>query len=162
MSKISLIAAVDEQYGLGKNNQLLCHLPADLQYFKQNTLHKPIIMGRKTWESIGKPLPERMNIVVSRQLKPIEGITVVDSLEKALQVASYAPEIMIIGGAQLFAEALPLAQRIYLTHIHHVFDADVFFPALDKAVWKPVSSVLREGDEKNQWDITFAVLETST
>lgn len=162
MSIISLIAAVDEQYGLGKNNQLLCHLPADLQYFKQNTLHKPIIMGRKTWESIGKPLPNRINIVLSKQLQATEGITVVDSLEKALQIVSDAEEIMIIGGAQLFAEALPLANRIYLTHIHHVFEADVFFPALDMTVWKPISSVFRERDAHNPWNMTFTVLKTST
>lgn len=159
MRYISLIAAVDEQNGLGKNNQLLCHLPADLQYFKEKTLHKPVIMGRKTWESIGRPLPHRENIVISKQLKPHADLIIVHSLEAALACAKDAQEIMIIGGAQLFTEALPLANRIYLTRIHHTFEADVFFPALDRQVWREVHREYRKQDERNKWDMTFLVYE---
>jgi dihydrofolate reductase len=102
MKMISMIAAIDEGNGLGIKNQLLCHLPADLQHFKSITMGKPIIMGRSTFESIGKPLPGRLNIVLSRSIKQLDGTVVVDSLDKAITAANNANEIMIIGGADLF------------------------------------------------------------
>lgn len=105
MTTISLIAAIDESGGLGINNQLLCHLPADLQHFKSITMGKPIIMGRKTFDSIGKPLPGRLNIVLSRSLSFIDGVHVLDSLEKAIEYTAGHDEIMIIGGAVLFNDA---------------------------------------------------------
>ncbi|HBI22071.1 MAG TPA: dihydrofolate reductase [Legionella sp.] len=156
---ISLIAAVDENRGMGKNNQLLCHLPADLKYFKQHTLGKPIIMGRKTFDSIGRALPGRLNIVLSQQKQSIVGVTVVDSLQEALHLAQPAPEIMVIGGANVFEQALPLTQRIYLTMIHHPFDADVFFPELDASIWRLGIQDHREHDEKNPYDMTFCQYE---
>ena len=152
---ISLIAAVDEQLGLGKNNSLLCHLPADLQHFKTATFGKPIIMGRKTFDSIGKPLPGRMNIVLSQKALVIEGVTVVSSLAAALELTQDYPEVMIIGGARVFEEAISIADRIYLTVIHHQFDADVFFPAVDKSQWDCISSRERSQDETNRYDMTF-------
>lgn len=155
MSKISLIAAIDEHRGLGKDNQLLCHVPADLQHFKALTLGKPIIMGRKTHESIGKALPGRLNIVLSKHLSTVKDVTVVGSLQEALILVKDAPEVMIIGGANLFAEALPLAQEVYLTLIHAKFDADVFFPELDKNIWHCKEAVEKPRDEKNHYDLTF-------
>ncbi|WP_454784444.1 dihydrofolate reductase [Legionella sp. WA2024007413] len=156
---ISLIAAIDETGGLGLNNQLLCHLPADLQHFKSTTMGKPIIMGRKTFASIGKPLPGRLNIVLSRNVPRIEGVTVVDSLEKAIQQTDEFPEIMILGGAELFTEAMEKATRLYITHIHHQFTADVFFPEIDAAIWHCCNEQFRPCDEKNKYDLTFCTYE---
>ena len=156
---ISLIAAVDERYGMGKNNSLLCHLPADLQHFKSLTLGKPIIMGRKTFESIGKALPGRQNIVLTRNTLTAEGVMVVDSLEAALQLTKDQIEVMVIGGAQIYAQALIHAQRIYLTIIHHQFDADVFFPDIDKAAWACIDAVEKLRDKKNEYDMTFCTYQ---
>lgn len=155
MTLISLIAAVDENFGLGHNNQLLCHLPADLKHFKDITLGKPIIMGRKTFDSIGKPLPGRLNIVLSKHTSCIEGVTVLSSLHDALELVRDVPEIMIIGGATLFEQALSLAQRIYLTLIHNQFPADVFFPSLDHEIWTSSSEHHKTRDERNPFDMTF-------
>jgi len=156
---ISLIAAIDEAGGLGFNNQLLCHLPADLQYFKSITMGKPIIMGRKTFESIGNALPGRLNIVLSHQLISIEGVTVFDSLEKVIKEMKKLPEIMIIGGAALFNEAMEIATRLYITRIHHQFKADVFFPKIDKSIWQCSASQFRKHDDKNKYDMTFYTYE---
>lgn len=161
MTIISLVAAVDEANGLGKNNQLLCHLPADLQYFKRLTTGKPVIMGRKTWESIGRPLPDRINIVLS-QHHNIDNTSVilVRTLEKALEQAGNREEIMIIGGSMVYADALSIANRVYLTQIHHIFDADVFFPQLADNEWQLVSKETRKRDEKNQFDLSFCIYES--
>ena len=159
MTKISLIAAMDEDRGIGKDNNLLCHLPADLKHFKELTLGKPIIMGRKTYQSIGKPLPGRLNIVLSHEIKSIEGITVVPSIQQALLSTADAAEIMIIGGAHVFAEALPLSQCVYLTIIHAQFNADVHFPLLKKTEWVCQEAVHRTSDEKNKYDLTFCRYE---
>ncbi|PWY56824.1 dihydrofolate reductase [Legionella qingyii] len=156
---ISLIAAIDENGGLGFNNQLLCHLPADLQHFKSITMGKPIIMGRKTFASIGKPLPGRINIVLSRSVESIEGVTVVDSLEKAIKQTKEFSEIMIIGGAELFAETMEKANRLYITSIHHQFTADVFFPEIDESIWHCCDEQFRPCDEKNKYDMTFRTYE---
>ncbi len=146
--RITLIAAIAQNRALGKNNQLLWHLPNDLQFFKRTTLNHPIIMGRKTYDSIGRALPKRLNIVVSRQADlTIAGCTVVPTLEKAIQLASEpahqpentTPEVFIIGGAQMYAAALPLASRLVLTEVKRDFEADVFFPEWDKAEWLEIS-----------------------
>ena len=155
MTILSLIAIVDENHGLGKENHLLCHFPADLKHFKTLTLGKPIIMGRKTYDSIGKVLPGRLNIVLSRQAINIEGATVLSTLEEALAYTKAFPEVMIIGGAQLFEQTLPMAARVYLTRIHHCFDADVFFPPLDPAMWSCDEATWRERDAANPYDLTF-------
>ncbi|MCE3045548.1 dihydrofolate reductase [Legionella sp. 16cNR16C] len=155
MTLISLIAAVDEAQGLGKNNQLLCHLPADLKFFKQITLGKPIIMGRKTFASIGKALPGRQNIVVSRSSVSAAEIEVAHSLEEALELSQGAPEVMIIGGASIYQQILPQAQQIYLTQIHHRFDADVFFPAINQDEWSCEKIEEHEQDEKNAYSMSF-------
>lgn len=158
MTIISLIAALDEHGGLGKNNQLLCHLPADLQHFKKLTMGKPIMMGRRTFESIGKPLPNRLNIVISTTMDSLPGVSVYASLSDALRATSEAIEIMIIGGARLFQEGLPIAQHLYLTKIHHQFKADVFFPSFSEQDWMVESSEFYPHDAKNPYDMTFCHL----
>lgn len=159
MTIISLIAAIDENRGLGKQNKLLCHLPADLTYFKTITLGKPIIMGRKTHESIGKSLPGRLNIMLSKHTVDIQDVTVVKSLQDALKLTIGMPEVMIIGGADVFQQALPLADQVYLTIIHAQLDADVFFPELDKKTWHCKETIERARDEKNSYDLTFCRFE---
>lgn len=159
MSIISIVAALDEAQGLGRNNQLLCHLPADLQYFKATTLGKPIIMGRKTYESIGKPLPGRTNIVISNTQTKIAGVEIYNSIEKALSAHSSEPELMIIGGAQLYKNTINIVNRLYITKIHHRFDADVFFPPIDSTIWICKKEAFRKRDEKNSYDMTFQVYE---
>ncbi|MFJ1269745.1 dihydrofolate reductase [Legionella lytica] len=159
MTIISLIAALDEADGIGINNQLLCHLPADLQHFKTITMGKPIIMGRKTYESIGRPLPGRLNIVLTRSSLSIEGVEVFHSLEKALVETKNYSEVMIIGGEQLFKDALSKATRLYLTRIHHQFTADVFFPNIDENLWVCIDEAFRQHDEKNQYDMSFYIYE---
>ena len=161
MTQISLIAAIDENGGLGKDNHLLCHLPADLKHFKNLTLGKPILMGRNTHDSIGKPLPGRQNIVLSRQALVKDGVQVVDSLSKALALSANAAELMIIGGATIYEQVLPLASRVYLTLIHHRFDADVFFPKLDSSIWRCQEIGSQQRDEKNNYAMTFYLYERS-
>lgn len=151
---ISLIAVVDQQSGLGKNNGLLCYLPADLRRFKQITLGKPIIMGRKTYESIGKPLPNRKNIIVSRQALNIPSVTVCSSIEEALNKALPTEEIMVIGGSEIFKLAMPLADKIYLTRIDHTFDADVFFPKMNED-WQCISEGFHPADKENLYALWF-------
>ena len=155
MQKISLIAAVDENWGLGKDNQLLCHLPADLKHFKDITLGKPIIMGRKTYDSIGKALPGRLNIVLSKSVKDIKDVTIFDSMQKALFFTKDEPEVFIIGGAKIFEQSLPIANKIYLTVIRAKLSADVYFPELDKNLWQCSEEINRPHDEKNIFDLTF-------
>jgi dihydrofolate reductase len=154
---ICLIVAADENNGIGKNNNLLCYLPNDLKFFKQTTLGAPVLMGRKTYESIGKPLPGRRNIVLSKTLKSLDGCEVFNDLETALMVlASTTNEkCFIIGGDSIYKIALPIAQIVYLTRIHHKFDADAFFPKLEESQWQLESEEHHEADEKNKYDYSF-------
>jgi len=153
---ISLIVAVDENNGIGKNNQLPWHLPADLKHFKTLTTGHPIIMGRKTFESIGKVLPNRRNIVISRQSNYLaEGADVVSSLPDAFDLCEDESEAFVIGGAQIFEQALSQSNILYLTVIHHQFDADTFFPEIDKFKWIKGESKTHEPDEKNIYSYTF-------
>ena len=154
MTKINIIVAVDNKMGIGKNNQLLCHLPRDLKFFKDTTMGKPIIMGRKTFESIGRPLPGRKNIVLSHQVQSIPGVTVCPNLEMAI-ASLEEPEIFIIGGAMLYRVAIALADKIYLTQIAHTFDADVFFPELIESQWQMIQESYYEADDKNPYALTF-------
>lgn len=135
---LSIIVAVSDNGVIGKDNQLPWHLSADLRYFKKQTVGKPVIMGRKTWESIGKVLPDRPNIVVSRNPAfKASGASVVSSLQAAIETAGDVAEIMVIGGEAIYAEALPLADRVYLTRVHvDVADGDARFPALDADQWR--------------------------
>ena len=159
---LSLLVAADEQNVIGKNNQLPWHLPNDLKYFRNQTWGMPVLMGRKTFESIGHALPGRKSIVITRNRGwKHEGTFVVHTIEEAIQKARQfgAREIFVIGGAEIFHNALPLAQRIYLTRIHHSFQGDVFFPEIDPAKWKKVMSHFCEADDKNTYAHTFQVWE---
>jgi len=132
--QITLVVAMDAQRGIGVDNQLPWHLPEDLAHFKRVTLERPIIMGRKTFDSIGRPLPKRRNIVVTRNRDwSHEGVEVAGSLEEAIALAGGRSSI--IGGAQIFHEALPLADRMIVTHIDAAYRCDTFFPEIDPAVW---------------------------
>ena len=159
---ISFIVAADENNVIGKNNQLPWHLPGDMKYFKNQTWGMTVIMGRKSLESLGKPLQGRKNIVVTRNKNwKTEGVEVAHSIDEAIELASQtgAKEIFIIGGAELFKETLPIANRIYLTRIHHRFDGDVYFPEVPASEWKLVKSRFCDVDEKNKYPHTFQVWE---
>ncbi|MEG0450859.1 MAG: type 3 dihydrofolate reductase [Lysinibacillus sp.] len=137
---ISLIVAHDENKVIGYENGMPWHLPGDLKYFKEQTMSKPIIMGRKTFESIGRPLPGRRNIVITRNEQyTADGIETVKSLDEALQLAGDVEEIMIIGGEQIFRLAMDIADRLYITKINHTFKGDTFFPSYEEN-FKEVSS----------------------
>ena len=157
---ISLIAAMDENRLIGADNTLPWRLPADLRFFKRVTMGKPILMGRKTFESIGRPLPGRQNIVVTRDPDyAAPGCTVAHSVDAALAAAGAAEEIMLIGGASFYAQLLPRAQRMYLTLIHHAFSGDAWFPAFDLAEWRELSREDHRADAENAWDYSFVGYE---
>lgn len=156
---ISLIAAVDRNFGIGFQNQLLCHLPVDLNYFKKVTIGKPILMGRKTFESIGRPLPNRINIVLSHQNFKAEGITVFDDLCKAIKHCNSYSELMIIGGEQLYRSSIERADRLYLTKIDYSFEADTFFPSFNLNEWNCIDQTIYLKDEKNPFSMTFCIFE---
>jgi dihydrofolate reductase len=136
MTQITLIAALAHNRVIGKNNVMPWHLPEDLAHFKRTTLNHPVIMGRKTWESIGRPLPKRRNIVISRQIDlNVIGAEVVPSFDAALTLCADEHEIFVIGGGQLYAETLPFADRLVLTEIEQNFDGDTFFPDFSTMDW---------------------------
>lgn len=156
---ISIVVAISENNAIGKNNQLLWHLPADLKHFKAITSGHPIIMGRKTYDSIGKPLPNRRNIVVTQQKNlEIPGVEVVNSVAAALAFCENENETFIIGGAQIYELALEQVDKIYLTTVHATFEADAFFPVLANDKWQEISSEYHEADEKNTLAYTFSTL----
>ncbi len=158
--KLSLIVAMAAHRVIGAHNRLLWRLPAELQYFKQITMGKPIIMGRKTHESIGRALPGRRNIVISHNPEfQAAGCDVVTSLDAALQLVKDSCEVMIIGGAQIYQQALPRAQRLYLTEVEHEFTGDTFFPEWDVAQWREISRISRAADAENPYALNFVVLE---
>ncbi|GHF78341.1 type 3 dihydrofolate reductase [Thalassotalea marina] len=160
MTILSMIVAHADDRVIGKDNDMPWHLPADLAYFKKTTLGKPVIMGRKTYESIGRPLPGRLNIVISRDASyQAEGVTTVLSVDKALEVAGDVEEIMVIGGGAIYAHCLDKADRLYITHIKAKVDGDTTFPAYDLQFWNKVSSELRPADDKNLYDLDFCVYE---
>lgn len=141
--RLALIAALADNRVIGRDNRLPWHLPADLRHFKAKTLGKPIVMGRRTWDSLGRPLPGRLNLVVShRPGLALEGAETFGSLPAALArarewaVANGVDEVLLIGGAQLYAQALPQAERLYLTRIAATPEGDAFFPELDETAWR--------------------------
>ncbi len=146
---ISIIAAVAKNGAIGNNNQLLWHLPEDMRHFRETTRGKPVIMGRKTWESLPdsfRPLPGRHNIVISRnRAYQATGATLAGSLEEAINNTGDAGEVFVIGGAELYAEAMPIADRLYLTEIDQDFDGDVFFPMFPPSEWQEVSRKAQQG-----------------
>lgn len=157
--KLSLIVAMTQNRVIGKDNQMPWHLPAELAWFKQNTLGKPVIMGRKTFQSIGKPLPNRQNIVLSRQPFIFTDVDWANSLESALELAKGSEEIMLIGGGELFKQALPFAEKLYLTEIQTQLEGDTFFPALDTTQWELLYEHRLTADAKNQYDCLSKILQ---
>jgi len=153
---ISNIVVVDQKNGMGRNNQLLVHFPADLKHFKKLTTGHPVIMGRKTYESMGKALPNRRNIVITRQ----EGLElpdaeVVNSLEAAMDLCRDEGEVFVIGGAEIFKLSLPISQQIHLTRIHQTFEADTFFPEIPSGSWTETKREDHKADEKNPFNYSF-------
>ena len=157
---ISLIAAMDRNRLIGNNNQLPWHLPVDFAHFKSVTMGKPIMMGRKTFESIGKPLPGRQNIVLSRDSGwRAEGVDVASDLEHGLVLAASAEEIMVIGGSTVYQLALPKVQRMYLTHVEAEFEGDAWFPLLALDEWRVSAESFSEIDERNRYRCRFVTYE---
>jgi dihydrofolate reductase len=153
---VSIIAAMDRNRLIGNRNRLPWHLPADLAHFKQLTMGKPIIMGRKTYESIGRPLPGRTNIVLTRSADfHAEGVVVANTLQQALDHAATEDEVMIIGGSTIYELALPGADRLYLTYLENSFEGDAWFPDFDLAQWNVIASEEHRADEKNSSDYRF-------
>ena len=161
MTELSLIVATANNRVIGKDNDMPWHLPADLAYFKKTTLGKPIIMGRKTYESIGRPLPGRRNIVISRNTGySAEGIEVVASVDEALALVRGVEEVMVIGGGAIYAHCLPAATRLYVTHIHADIDGDTQFPEFDIVNdWKKLTNEHFKANDKNVYDLDFSVYQ---
>ncbi len=160
MTILSMIVAHADNRVIGKDNDMPWHLPADLAYFKKTTLGKPIIMGRKTFESIGRPLPGRKNIVISRDSAySAEGVEVVSSVDAALTLVDDVEEVMVIGGGAIYKHCLPSADRLYITHIDANIAGDTYFPAYDLKSWQRVESEVRPADEKNQYSLNFSVYQ---
>lgn len=155
---LSIIVVADEQNAIGKNNSLLCHLPADLKHFKTITSGHTVIMGRKTFESLPNgALPKRRNIVLTRNTNlSIQGCEICTSLFEAVEMCENEEEVFIIGGGTIYKEAMEMADVIYLTRVHREFEgADTFFPAIDTTRWKGVSCENHNADEKNPYDYSF-------
>ena len=160
MPQITLIAAMANNRVIGINNTLPWELPADMKHFRAQTMGKPILMGRKTYDSIGRPLPGRQNIVVTRDATlQIEGCSVVQSIDAALEAAGDVPEVMVMGGASFYEQLLPKADKLVLTLIDLDIEGDAWFPALEGAEWKEVAREEHQPDEKNRWDYTFIEFE---
>ncbi len=157
--KLSIIVAMTKNHVIGKNNQMPWHLPADLAWFRQNTGGKPIIMGRKTFESIGRPLPNRTNIVLSRSPYEHDGIIWKDNLQSAVDfVRENHHEIMLIGGGELFKQYLPQANKLYLTEIQTELEGDTFFPEFNWQEWQIEFEQQRPADKKNPYACRFLIL----
>tara|TARA_R110002167_G_scaffold6277_6_gene28999 strand:+ start:71452 stop:71955 length:504 start_codon:yes stop_codon:yes gene_type:complete len=164
--RIAMIWGMSRNRTIGRNNALPWHLSEDLKYFKRVTMGKPIIMGRKTWESIGRPLPGRSNIVITRDPDySADGIKVVGTLEEAISLAESialidgADEVVVIGGAQIYALTLPIADRLYMTQVHAEVEGDAFFPQFDLTQWHEVGREDFSAAGPNPYDYSFVVLE---
>lgn len=160
---ISLIVAMDKNRLIGVNGRLPWRLPDDMKWFREQTMGKPVVMGRKTYESIPdrfRPLPGRRNIVLTRSDNyEIEGVTAVHTIEAALAAAGDVEEIVVIGGAELYAQLLPMADRLYLTLIDAEFEGDAYFPEFDLAQWREISRQEHPADDRHDYPFTWLVLE---
>jgi len=157
----TIVVAMGEKNEIGADNQLLWHLPKDLKHFKDLTSGHPIIMGRKTYESIGKALPNRTNIVISRKKNWFEeGILIVGSIKEAVKFAKKIDEdIFIIGGGNIYEQTIEIADKLEVTLVKAELKADTFFPKIDKKIWKLSEEIFHEKDEKNQYDFSFQTYE---
>lgn len=168
---LSLIAGIGKNNELGKGNLLLWDLPRDMKHFRETTKGHTVIMGRKTFESIGRPLPNRRNIVITRDISYMkDGIEVANSLEEGLRLASLDQgknfeenqeeiEVFVIGGAEIYKQAITKAGRLYITHVNSAFDADAFFPAIDANLWKETKREHYDADAENNVPMDFVVYE---
>ncbi len=158
---VAIVVAVADNNVIGKDNQLIWHLPADLKHFKNLTMGHPMIMGRKTFDSIGKPLPGRTSIIITRQQDfKAEGCIVVNSVQEAIARACELDDtVCIIGGAEIYKQAMPLVDTIFLTRVHHTFEGDTFFPQIQPEDWETVSEAQYEPDEKNKYKYSFLELK---
>lgn len=155
---VTLIAAISKNNALGKDNDLIWHLPADLQRFKKVTSGHHILMGRNTFESIGKPLPNRTTVIITRNTNYFkDGCLIANSLEDAIELAKEDQEIFIIGGAQIYKQALEkdLVDKLDITIVHEEFEADAFFPEINSSIWKEIAREDFKADEKNKYDYSF-------
>ncbi|SEN08980.1 dihydrofolate reductase [Chryseobacterium taichungense] len=157
----TIVVAMGEKNEIGFENQLLWHLPKDLKHFKDLTSGHPVIMGRKTYESIGKPLPNRTNIVVSRKSDWFqEGILIVGSIKEAIKFAKKIDEeVFIIGGGKIYEQTMDIVDRLEITRVKADLEADTYFPNIDEKIWKKTNEVFHEKDEKNQYDFYFQTFE---
>ncbi|MES2930698.1 MAG: dihydrofolate reductase [Patescibacteria group bacterium] len=158
---LSLIAAIGKNDELGKDNKLLWDMPADMRHFRETTTGHPVIMGRKTFESIGRPLPNRRNIVITRDDSySHEGVEVVHSLDEAVAFfADSEEEVFCLGGGEIFRQAIDKADRLYITRIESGFDADVFFPTISDDIWKEISREEHASDERNPFPYAFLLYD---
>lgn len=157
---ISIIAAMGNDQVIGINNQMPWKLPADMKFFRRTTMSKPVLMGRKTYESIGKPLPDRTNIIITRNLDfRAEDCIVTHSIDEALEKAGTAEEVMFIGGASIYKQVLPYAQRFYLTKVYDDFSGDAYFPEFDPKEWPIIERIDHKADERNAYDYSFLTME---
>lgn len=156
---ISAVVAIAENNAIGKNNELLWRLPNDLKHFKQITSGHTVIMGRKTYDSVGKPLPNRRNIVITRQNIEIPGCEVVASVDEAIALCAGEEEVFIVGGAEIYKLAMPQTDRIYLTIVHQSFDADAFFPQINYKEWEETEREDHGTDEKHAIPYSFITLQ---
>jgi dihydrofolate reductase len=152
---VSIIVAIAKNGIIGDNNSLLWHISEDMRFFRETTSGHPVIMGRKTYDSLGRPLPKRTNVVISRTTKHIEGCTVVGSLEEAIALFPKEEEVFIIGGAQIYALAMEVADRLYLTRVEHDYQGDTSFPEWDESKWKLISRTPYERGEKYEYPFAF-------
>ena len=156
MTAVTLIVAADRRGVIGRDGGLPWHLPDELKRFKARTMGKPLVMGRRTWDSIGKPLPGRHNIVVTRQPGlQLDGATIVGSLEHAFAAAGEVPEVCIIGGAEIYRAALPVTSVLHVTRVHATFDVDTFFPPFEPGNWVESSREDRPADDRHAWPYSF-------
>jgi dihydrofolate reductase len=156
---IYIVVAIATNNAIGKNNELLWHLPKDLKHFKQITSGHTVVMGRKTFDSIGKPLPNRRNIIITRQDINPEGCEVANSLDGALALATNDEDLYIIGGAEIYRQAMAVTNYIYLTIVRHAFDADAYFPEIDMAIWEETEREDYQADERNPIPFSFITLK---
>jgi len=158
--KISMITAMDDNQLIGKNNALPWKIPADLQFFKKVTMAKPIIMGRKTFESIGRPLPGRQNIIITRdKTYHADGCDICHSIEQAIKIAGDVDEVMVIGGANIYQQFLDKANRLYLTRVQGEFEGDAWFPTLDFEQWVLTEQEKHQADDKNEANYSFIIMD---
>lgn len=163
--KVAMMVAMAENGVIGNNNQLPWHLPEDLKYFKKTTMGKPVVMGRKTFDSIGKALPGRLNIVVSRNpdLQLPEGVLLATSVENAISLAQAekpdAEEVVVMGGEQVYRQAFPLADTLYLTKVHGNVEGDAYFTGFDQSLWRQTAEQKFQADINNPYDYSFCVFE---